>query len=90
MFFKTRNEATKNTGISFVSQELADQQCKEMDERGCIQCRGCTNCYKCTNCVDCTDCSDCSNCMSCFACTDCSSCYNEAGLYQEFNKSGDE
>lgn len=81
--YRSPRTARHNIGISFVSQELADDQAIEMDERGCIacvncsicrNCRGCFDCSGCTGCTGCHDCHDCRNVLNCYRCSYCSQC----------------
>lgn len=62
MKYTSHNPITKNTGVSYTSQESADSQLEVMDNNNCINCTYCTDCTDCTRCAYCTDCTDCTDC----------------------------
>ena len=41
-----------NCSYSYISQNTADNICKDLDTQGC------TDCVNCENCVDCVDCKE--------------------------------
>jgi len=76
MKYESARTEKGNVGVSFESQEAADNQALQMDANGN------SNCYNCSDCSDCSRCSDCSGCSYCYNCSGCSycsRCYNCSG-----------
>ena len=80
MRFESQKTEKGNVRVSYVSQELADEQAKQMDANGnkncrdCIDCRDCSGCSYCIDCSGCSGCRDCSYCRGCCYCSGCSYC----------------
>ena len=65
MKYESMKTAKGNTGVSYISQEDADNQAAEMDSANNMNCYNCSDCSNCSNCSYCYNCSDCSNCSHC-------------------------
>ncbi len=44
MRFESAQTARGNIGVSYVSQEKANEQAQEMDANNCVYCSGCSDC----------------------------------------------
>jgi hypothetical protein len=81
-FYYTAPTARGNIGVSYRSQEDADENAREMDDNGCQNCYyciDCRNCKNCEHCIGCADCDNCHGCEGCRSCSDCSGCDDCAG-----------
>ena len=72
MRYESKKTQRGNVGVSYESQEAADNQSWQMDANGCYNCSDCSDCYNCYNCSDCYNCSSCSGCSRCYNCSGCS------------------
>jgi hypothetical protein len=62
MRYESEKTVRGNIGVSYVSQDAANSQAREMDEGLNSNCVSCLNCSRCTSCVDRVDCSRRSTC----------------------------
>ena len=74
MRYESAKTKMGNVGVSYESQEAADLQAAQMDEKGNTNCSGCSGCFDCSGCYDCSGCSGCSDCSDCSRCSWCSGC----------------
>jgi hypothetical protein len=74
MKYESQKTLRGNVGVSYTSQQVADDQANKMDESNCRDCTYCINCKDCINCINCKGCIDCINCEDCTDCTYCAGC----------------
>ena len=82
MRYESSKTARGNVGVSYTSQQAAEDQAAQMDAANCTYCTNCMDCTYCTNCTNCTNCMDCTyctGCTNCTGCTDCTGCTNCTG-----------
>ena len=56
MRYESPKSERGNTGVSYESQQAADDQARQMDANGCSDCSECSGCSRCSGCSGCSGC----------------------------------
>ncbi len=77
-----------NTGVSYKSQQAANEQALEMDQNGCVGCTDCVNCFNCIKCDSCIECTGCVNSTKLFSCNQCVDSSDLSSMSHQFGLFG--